>query len=87
MPQPVDLARPLPDEAHEGLRLAVVQAIADLGDSFMLADTLFGLVDQTLADISTGTTQRGQLQQRVTALEAQVADLITRVAALEQPLP
>ena len=93
MPPPSQ-RRKFPDEAHEAIAVWVEEAIANLGttrsdvaDSLLLADTLFSLIDQTLTDIGTGVTQRGQLQQRITVLEGQVADLLTRVAALEQPLP
>ena len=85
---------PFPDKAHEDLARWVEETIADLGttradvgDSLLLADTLFTLVDQTFADIDAGGTARGQLQARITDLEGQVADLLARVAALEQPVP
>lgn len=63
MPDPIDLNQPQPDLAHEGIRLAVVQAIAgistghsDTSDALYLVDTLFELLN----DLTT----------RVTALEA-----------------
>lgn len=48
----LDLSQPLPDRAHEGIRQAVVQAIADVqtgqadtSDSLYLVDVLFELLD------------------------------------------
>lgn len=86
--------RKFPDEAHEALATWVEETIADLGankadvgDSLLLVDTLFQLSDGARSDIGSGAAERGQLQQRITVLESQVADLLARVAALERPLP
>lgn len=62
MPDGIDLSQPLPDRAHEGIRQAVLQAIAagqtnqaDTSDGLYLTDVLFELLDD--------------LTSRVTALE------------------
>lgn len=72
-----DLDTPLPDPAHEDLRQATkatTEAIADhvqqLADSFLLAQTTAEALVIAL--------------QTVTTLQAAVADLTTRVTALEQ---
>lgn len=80
-----DVTRPSPDAGHEAIRVAVVQAIEDLGFSFDLADTLFLLLDSVYSDLADAATDRGGLARRVAALEASVADLTTRLVALENP--
>ena len=59
MAEPLDLAHPLPDRAHESFRLAVLQAIEDIGwntadaeMSFDLVDTLFQLLATVQADVA-----------------------------------
>lgn len=61
-----DLHTPSPDDGHEGIRLAVVAAIADLGttadDSYFLTDLLFDL-------LSSAFTAIDDLTARLAALE------------------
>jgi len=59
VPNPLDLSQPLPDRAHEGIRLAVLQAIADgqtnqadTSDSLYLTDVLFELLDDLTARVT-----------------------------------
>lgn len=91
MPPP-EQRQAFPDKAHEDLATWVedsFQAIdttqADVDDSLWLVDIAFGLLDDALTDITTGTAARGHLQDRIADLEATVADLAARVAALESP--
>lgn len=69
MPPP-EQRQPFPDEAHEYLAIWVEENLAeirtsraDVGDSFLLVDVLFDLLDQALSDIA--------------ALQAQVAALLS----------
>lgn len=55
----LDLNQPLPDRAHEGIRQAVVKALADLStgqadtsDSLYLVDVLFELLDDLTARVT-----------------------------------
>lgn len=68
-----DIDSPSPDRGHEAIRVAVVQAITDLGqnvadtaDGFYLTDVIFELLDTAL-------TQVADLEARVAALEATTA--------------
>jgi len=87
MPDLPDLNVEWPDAGHEAIRLAVVQAIADLAaNTEQFADSF--LLGQTAADFAqTVLTNFGSLQQAVAAQAAQIADLETRVSALENPTP
>lgn len=88
------LDEPSDDAAHESIRVAVLAAIADLAtnsagvaDAYFLTDLAFSLLDGLVNDQQSDTTDRGHLQQRIAVLEGQVADLSTRLAALENPPP
>lgn len=83
MPDLPDLNVPWPDAGHEAIRQAVVAAIAEQADHLeQLADSF--LLGQTAADFAqTVLTNFTALQQTVTDQAAQIADLQTRVAALE----
>lgn len=74
-----------PDPAHAALGRAALAAVARLADHLeQLADSF--LLGQTAADFAqTVLTNFAGLQQTVTDLAGQVADLQTRVAALENP--
>jgi len=76
-----------PDKVIEAFRRQVKAALADLADHLeQLSDSF--LLGQTAADFAqTVLTNFGALQQAVTAQATQIADLETRVAALENPLP
>ncbi|MGZ4621446.1 MAG: hypothetical protein ACXVGF_04845 [Blastococcus sp.] len=67
-----------PDLAHERLRQELLDHIEQLADSF--------LIGQTAADFAqTVLTNFTALQQTVQQQAAEIADLQTRVAALESP--
>lgn len=85
-----NLATPLPDEAHEALRLAVLAAVDDLqtqvqriSDAFLLLLSTADFAQSTLNTTIAGQAAIGQTQAQVTALGTHVADLTGRVAALE----
>ena len=80
MPDLPDINTPLPDLAHESLRQSTVAALEQLADHLQqLADSF--LLAQTASDFAqTVLTNFGALQQAV-------ADLETRVSALENPTP
>lgn len=78
----LDLNQPLPDRAHDAIRAAVVQAIADLGDTLTLTDVLFDLADTAITTDTESKQERGKLQQRLDYLTARVAKLETQVAGL-----
>lgn len=87
MPDLPDLNVEWPDAGHEAIRQAVVRAIAvqadhleQLGDSFLLGQTAADFARTALAAVVS-------LQAAVTDQAAQIADLQTRVAALETPPP
>lgn len=87
MPDLPDLSTPLPDPAHEALRANVVQALADLAahveslaDAFLLAQTAGDGLDIALTNFVA-------LQNALTAQAQQIADLQSRVSALENPPP
>lgn len=82
-----DLNVEWPDAGHEAIRQAVVQAIADLAtNAEQFADSF--LLGQTAADFAqTVLVNFGLLQQTVTEQAAVIADLETRVTALENPTP
>ena len=70
MADELDLSEPLADRAHDGIRRAVLQAIADLQDaavgvedSYFLTDLLFQLVDQALTAADELTTRVEQLER------------------------
>jgi hypothetical protein len=69
-PADFDIHSPSPDEGHEAIRLAVIEAISDLGsnteglsENFWLVDSLFELVSVALATVD-------DLSARVAALES-----------------
>lgn len=71
-----DYRTPSPDAGHEAIRAPLAQAIDDLtaatsgvSDSYMLTDLLFSLLDGVMAAADDQA--------------AQIADLTTRLAALE----
>ena len=77
MAEPFDVHTPSPDDGHEAIRAAVVQAIEDIdwntvdvSVGFDLTDTLFVLLDGALADIATLKEQVTDLQSRLASLEA-----------------
>ena len=76
-----------PDKVIETFRRQVKAALADLADHLeQLSDSF--LLGQTAADFAqTVLVNFGTLQQVVTDQATQIADLETRVAALENPLP
>lgn len=86
----LSIAQPYPDAGHEAIRLAVVRAIEDLGYALDLSDTTLLLLDSALRDLTVreqaSGTNLGRIQQvetDVAALQTQVTDLTTRLAALE----
>lgn len=87
MPDLPDINTPLPDIAHESLRQSTVAALDQLADHLeQLADSF--LLAQTASDFAqTVLTNFGALQQAVETQAAQIADLETRVSALENPTP
>lgn len=89
MPPPNN-RRPFPDKAHEDLAQWVEETVANLDDSLLLVDTLFGLNDNARNDAG---HSRGDINDSLllvdvlfTLLDAatvQIADLSARLDALE----
>ena len=68
-----DLDQPLPDRAHEALRVAVVEAIAN--------------VARNTADAQDGLDLTDVCLELIDAIFAQLDDLTARLDALENPTP
>lgn len=97
----LDLSEPLPDRAHEAIRVAVLQAIEDarlnVGDiqsTLGMMDMLFTFIGELLDQLSAVNVRDdadeirdNTAQADIDALQTTVADLTTRVAALENPNP
>lgn len=58
----LDLSQPLPDRAHEAIRVAVVQAITDGEDSFTLTDVVFQMLDGLLVTVDDLTARLAALE-------------------------
>jgi hypothetical protein len=69
------LSTPLPDLAHDALRVAVQQAIADLRATAVTVDQLQALSDQYRAAVAASIEDRQALWARLDALEAAVQAL------------
>lgn len=80
MAEPLDLSQPLPDRAHEGFRLAVVQMFEDMG--WNTADVELSL---DLAD--TGFQLLATVQALLATVQADVAALQEWRATLAAPDP
>ncbi len=92
-----DVNTPSPDAGHEAIRVAVVNAIeelgyntADVGSSFDLVDLLFAYIDDLLASHDAQRIRIDALNIRcdtalanTDTLQRQVADLTRRLTALE----
>lgn len=90
MPDPLDLHQPLPDRAHEALRAAVVQAIADLGvqvqrisDAFLLLVSTADFAQATLNTTVSGQGAISQLKGAAEGLSRQVSAVNTRAEAAQ----
>lgn len=69
-----DIDTPSPDDGHEAIRVAVVEAIADLrentagvGDAYWLTDLLFDLLGSALVAIDDLTARLAALEPAVFA--------------------
>jgi hypothetical protein len=53
----LDLNEPLPDRAHEAVRVAILQTIADGADGFSLTDVAFSLINGLQAQVDVLTAR------------------------------
>lgn len=80
MAEPLDLSQPLPDRAHEGFRLAVLQMFEDIGWntadvdlSLDMSDTLFQLLTTVQGDLAAARADLLALQEWRDTLTAEPA--------------
>ena len=94
MPDVPDIHTPLPDLAHESLRQSVVTALDSIEQHVERLDRVFvllkgaGLGLQGVLNVLVGAqTNLTDLNQAIQQQATQIADLETRVSALENPTP
>jgi len=78
--EPFDVTRPSLDRGHEAIRLAVVQAISDVGDGFSLTDVLLDLLTGQAQQIDALNIRCDALQIAVHTAQTGVDELQTTVA-------
>ena len=77
-----DISQPLPDRGHEAIRQAVVAAIADIGTR---AETFYAAVAALNTRADAAEIRATTAQDDIDALQEQMADVLARLAALENP--